>query len=869
MTPERWDKIKSILGRVLELEEPERPAFLDDACGNDADLRQAVESLMGDADQATTFLRTDSLPKAGNFAPRSSAPDQVGKYRMIRRIGEGGMGQVWLAEQTDPVRRLVAVKIIKSGMDSSQVIARFQAERQALAIMDHPNIAKVFDAGETEDGCPYFVMEYIEGTPLTAHSNQTQLSLAERLDLFRQACEGVQHAHHKSVAHRDLKPSNILVTVVDGKPLVKIIDFGIAKAVHSDSTEQQQFTELGMMLGTPEYMSPEQAQGVADIDTRTDVYSLGVILYELLTGALPFDSRELRRAGYDELRRRIREDDPPKPSARVSGAGGQQTGTARRGGIDKRTLIRKLRGDLDWIVMRALEKERTRRYDSPAALLADIQRHLRQEPVLAGPPSASYRVGRFVRRHRFGVGAAIAAVVLLVAVSITTTMQARRIARERDAAEEAAVMLSTILNSTNPALDSGGTRSIDEVLDALRARLEGSTTMAANPELRARLVDRLGSALHERGRLEDARRVLEHGLNLSQVNPGPDHRLTLRLANQLAYLYTSSGLCEEAEWLHLDVLARQRNALGPEDPETLWSLSNLAFARMAEGRFASAEPLLREVLELRTRVLGSDHRNVLLTRSHLGWVHYQLGLIGTAVQEYREVVDDQHRQFGAEHVDTLDSESVFAMVLSVSGQTEVADSIATRVHETCLNRFGQDHPMTLKATSRLARIRADNGRYASAESILHDALRSEFVAKDPARRQQVLSALAYLHEKSSESIGSGEVLDQLLPLVRADAERCRTDAGSANYHAWLLLSDVELSESDARRALEEAQRANRIVDGSNPNYLDTLAAAHAATGNKDSAIEAALSALELLDDASSPLRRRLEQRVSDLSSMPR
>jgi len=345
---------------------------------------------------------SEDLDSTETVRPQSPVlPERVGRYRILELLGEGGMGVVYLAEETEAVRRKVALKIIKHGMDTKQVVARFVAERQALAMMDHPCVAKVFDAGSTEGGRPYFAMEYVQGVPITEHCDRQRLTTRERLELFQQVCEGVQHAHQNAIIHRDLKPSNVLVSYRDGKTTPKIIDFGVAKAIRHRLTEKTLYTEMGVLIGTPEYMSPEQAEMTGqNVDTRTDVYSLGVVLYELVVGALPFESKELRQAGFDEIRRKIREDEPSKPSARLSTLGGERsTESAKRRRTDPSTLRRQLSGDLDWITMRALEKNRLRRYGSPQELAADIQRYLTNEPVEARPPSAWYRARKFVWRH--------------------------------------------------------------------------------------------------------------------------------------------------------------------------------------------------------------------------------------------------------------------------------------------------------------------------------------------------------------------------------------------------------------------------------------------------------------------------------------
>jgi non-specific serine/threonine protein kinase/serine/threonine-protein kinase len=367
-------------------------------------------------------------------------PERIGPYKILNILGQGGMGIVYLAEQTEPVRRRVALKVIKHGMDTDQVVARFETERQALALMDHPAIAKVFDAGVTPDRRPYFVMEHVPGVPITEHCDRHKLTTRERLDLFLEVCEGVQHAHHKAIVHRDLKPSNVLVSVVDGRRRPKIIDFGVAKAVERKLTDRSLQTELGMLIGTPAYMSPEQAVG-RDIDTRTDVYGLGVMLYELLVGALPFEPEELRSSGLDAMVRKICAEVPPKPSTRLSTLGEASTTYAALRRTEPSTLRRELAGDLDWITMKALEKDRARRYDSPRELAADIERHLTHEPVLAGPPSVAYQARKFIRRHRVGVSVAAVAIVALLGFAIRERVQAGRIAREADAAKQVSEFL--------------------------------------------------------------------------------------------------------------------------------------------------------------------------------------------------------------------------------------------------------------------------------------------------------------------------------------------------------------------------------------------------------------------------------------------
>src|SRR5262245_27627987 len=431
-------RVKEVFGAALERADPAaRAAYLAAACGADADLRRRVEALLRASEHPDSFLdhagpvppSAAALPTAAQSPsgaggdPSAVTPPEeavgavvAGRYKLLEAIGEGGMGTVWMAAQTEPVKRLVAVKLIKPGMDSRTVLARFEAERQALALMDHPNIARVFDGG-TDRGRPFYVMELVKGVPLTGYCDERRLTVPERLGLFAQVCSAVQHAHTKGVIHRDLKPSNILVTEHDGTPVPKVIDFGLAKALHATEllTDKTLHTSFGVVVGTPLYMAPEQVGiNALDVDTRTDVYALGVILYELLTGTTPLEKHRLKEAVWEETRRLIREEEPPRPSARLSTSNMLASVAASRQ-IDPKQLPGMVRGELDWIVMKALEKDRSRRYETANGLARDIQRHLAGEAVLAAPPSTAYRFRKFVRRNRAQVvaGGVVAAALVL------------------------------------------------------------------------------------------------------------------------------------------------------------------------------------------------------------------------------------------------------------------------------------------------------------------------------------------------------------------------------------------------------------------------------------------------------------------------
>ncbi|NQV36157.1 MAG: serine/threonine protein kinase, partial [Phycisphaeraceae bacterium] len=440
MANERTRRIEGIYHQVLEKgTEQERSAYLDSVCGDDSGLRAAVEGLLKAHDKAGGFLNTPILESNVPFdnSPLSEGPGTIiGPYKLLEKIGEGGMAVVYMAEQTEPIHRKVALKIIKVGMDTKQVIARFEAERQVLALMDHPHIAKVLDAGVTEGGRPYFVMELVRGSSITAYCDQHKFCTKERLDLFVQVCNAVQHAHQKGIIHRDIKPSNVMVTQRDGAPIPKVIDFGIAKATNQRLTEKTLFTRYAQIIGTPQYMSPEQAEfGQLDIDTRSDVYSLGILLYELLTGTTPLDAEKLRKAGYLAMQRIICEEEPVKPSTKLSKLIDLGDDTladiAKQRCSTPELLTKTVRGDLDWIVMKALEKDRTHRYETANELGMDVEHHLNNEPILARPPSTPYRFGKLVRRNRavFVAVGAVAA-VLVLGVIVSTWQAARAKAKE-------------------------------------------------------------------------------------------------------------------------------------------------------------------------------------------------------------------------------------------------------------------------------------------------------------------------------------------------------------------------------------------------------------------------------------------------------
>jgi serine/threonine protein kinase len=525
----------------------ERAAYLDEACGGDADLRRRVEKLLRANEEASGFLQEPAhgaqrpADSPNSEAPGEKAGDRIGRYKLLQQIGEGGCGVVYLAEQAEPVRRRVALKVIKLGMDTKNVVARFEAERQALALMDHPNIAKVLDAGATENGRPFFVMELVRGIKITDFCDDNNLSTEERLNLFLQVCQAVQHAHQKGIIHRDLKPSNILVTVSEpGAPACpKVIDFGIAKATAGQLlTDKTVFTAFEQFIGTPAYMSPEQAMMTAlDVDTRTDIYSLGVLLYELLTGKTPLDQKELLAAGLDEMRRTIREKEPLRPSTRLSTMlEGERTTTAKHRHTDAPKLIHLLRGDLDWIVMKALEKDRGRRYETANGLARDVQRFLANEPVAARPPSRFYRFQKLARRNKLAFAAATAVLLALAAGLVASNWfflrekaaRTRAVAAEQQAQAINKFLTEDLLFQATPERNPREKRvTMEEVLAVATSNLDQNAEIRQQPKVEATLRLDLGRTFYELGRMGEADFNLRRAFELRRRELGPTNSLTL------------------------------------------------------------------------------------------------------------------------------------------------------------------------------------------------------------------------------------------------------------------------------------------------------------------------------------------------------
>ncbi|HEY2028157.1 MAG TPA: serine/threonine-protein kinase [Myxococcales bacterium] len=657
-------------------------------------------------------------PKAAPLAIEGS----TGVYRLRRPLGEGAVGEVWLADQEAPVRRPVAVKLIKAGMDSQRVLARFQAERQALAMMSHPSIARIFDGGTTEEGRPYFVMECVEGKPINEHCDANALELAGRLRLLQDVCDAVQHAHQKGIIHRDLKPSNVLVA--GGSP--RVIDFGIAKALSEPLSDAPCNTEIGTLMGTPEYMSPEQAGGAEDIDTRADVYSLGVMLYELACGALPFSSRELRRGSVEELRRKIGEEDPPLPSVRFA-ALPDKDAVARRRCLSAAALERALTGDLDAIAMKAMEKDRSRRYGSASELSADLTRLLAGEPVLARPSSALYRLRKYARRHRAGVAVFAAAALLLPAFTVGLGFQVRQVSRERDranreaaASKRATDFMSAMFAVADPFENRGQTITAREVLD--RATAEIKTSLERDPAMRSRLMTAMGHIYLNLTLYPQARPLIEEALAERRVRLGADHPETLESAAAMGRLLSHEGKTHEAEQVLRDTAAAERRVLGKDGAALLVATLNDLSAVYSElGRPAEAEPIDREALNA-AQSLPEGNREALRALRVSAATLYDLGRYPEAEQAQRRVYARAERIFGPDAALTVDAMASLAATLDMERRFDEAEKLLRATWQRQRQIFGADHSATLNTASNLAHALMQLHREPEAEQIERDTL---------------------------------------------------------------------------------------------------------------------------------------------------
>ncbi|MEM6468619.1 MAG: tetratricopeptide repeat protein [Planctomycetota bacterium] len=791
---------------------------------------------------------SESLASTATFeSPMMEGPGTIiGSYKLLQQLGAGGMGVVYMAEQSEPVRRKVALKIIKPGMDSRQVIARFEAERQALALMDHHHIARVLDGGTTDSGRPYFAMELVKGIPLTQYCDKNRLTPRERLELFIPVCQAVQHAHQKGIIHRDLKPSNVLVSLYDGKPVPKVIDFGIAKAIDQQLTQKTMFTEYGQIIGTLEYMSPEQAESSQlDIDTRSDVYSLGVMLYELLTGHTPLSSKELRKAGYLEVLRMIREEEPSKPSTRISESGEALSSISAQRQTDPKRLGALVRGDLDWIVMKSLEKDRTRRYESASEFSQDIERFLSHEPVLAGPQSLAYRLRKLTNKHRglFAATSAIAATLFVATVvsgwsayrafaaeqlanerlaSVKTERDKAKDARDaaetarkrasqaeaetaralieseraRDDAQRALNFMINAFESPNPTMDGRQLKVVEvleEAIDKVKTELNG------DPIAQATMLHTIGGTYTGLGLLEEAERLFHRAFEIRRRELGEDHRDTLNSKRELGDTYNARSRFDSAQSLLQETHRQQSQTLGRRHPDTLRTLSDLASSYMGTHDYKKALPLLTEATELQAQVLGEADKTSLETRMNLSVVQSRIGELDHALESATEAYSIAKSTYGDPSARASFALANRAGLLTKLGQASDSLPLITRAHRDLIEIRGEEHDHTLGAAEILGRTLREVGALEKSLLVLTETetVLEQHYGKSNHRtlsvminRAATLSALS--REEEAESIYRDVASAKVDILNRLEAAR--------------RLSDGELSVRVFREIIPELQR---------------------------------------------------------------
>jgi serine/threonine protein kinase len=644
---------------------------------------------------------------------------RIGRYTLLSVLGEGGMGIVYLAEQEHPIKRLVAIKVIKPGMDSKRVIARFEAERQALALLDHPNIARVYDAGTTEAGRPYFVMEYVKGLPIVEHCDHHKLIIEDRLRLFLHICHAVQYAHQKGIIHRDIKPSNIMVSIEGDQVLPKIIDFGIAKALAQPLTERTFTTEKGQLFGTPEYMSPEQADvSTDDIDTRSDVYSLGILLYVLLTGVLPFDSKTFREGGIDHIRQVIRETNPKTPSARLMGMGEQAEKVAESRRTKVVTLVKRLHKELEWIPLKAMRKERAERYQSASEFADDIENYLKGIPLIAGPPSTVYQIKKYMRRHRAlitGIGAVL--IVLVAGIVVSTLLTISQARAHAEAQFVSNFLRFSVLESLDPFKVGGRQITIRTVLDKASKDLQGN--FKGSPMAEAEIRHTIGFAYWSLGLYEQAEFHNKRVLEICRAYLGNEHPITLERMKNLGWVYFHWSRYRKAERLFAEALQGTRRVLGEQHGDTLDSMAALCIVHCMQGRFDEAEVLGIKVMEI-ARSMGREEHFM----GGLAWGYRLLGRYKEAENPAIMALEFYRRERGNTDFITLEAIRRTGELYWDLGCYDKAEKLLLEASNGWSDAWGEEHPEMLWTTTALGWLRHSQGRYEEAQSLFEKTLKT-------------------------------------------------------------------------------------------------------------------------------------------------
>ena len=878
-------KVERIFIAALEKSREEKAAYVAEACAGDDAARAEVEELL---------RADDALPEFQKGAGERFIPEQaggmIGNYKLLQELGEGGFGTVWVAEQSEPVRRRVALKIIKVGMDTKEFVARFEQERQALALMDHPNIAKILDGGATPYGRPFFVMELIRGITITEYCDKAGLGMRERLELFIQVCRAVQHAHQKGIIHRDIKPANILVTINDGQAVPKVIDFGIAKAMQGRLTDKTIFTMFEQMIGTPLYMSPEQAEMTSlDIDTRSDIYSLGVVLYELLTGRTPIEAASIAEAGIEKIREIIRDVDPPRPSAKVKTLNGVDlTTAAKRRHVEPTKFSSAIRGDLDWIVMKCIEKDRRRRYDAADGLVLDIERHLTNQTVIARPPTTSYLVGRFVRRNRLLVGAGGAVAVALILGAVVSRWQALRAVAERDAKEQALqvaraaeadtkafsdFLVKRVLATARPQDVEGGLGidvSVVRALEQAQKRLEQD--FGNRPKAEAVAREAIGVTWETLGRYDEAAIQLEKALKLREQEPHPVESDILKTSNDLAIAYQKAGMSEKSLPLYERVLSKRKETLPPDHPDILLSMNNLAGAYYDTGDLPRSLALYEQTFEASKATLGPDDANTLKSMGNLARAWKEGGNTGKtfplkAQPLYERALEKSVAELGADHPDTLTSMNNLAVCYEQSGNAHAALPLYERALALSRTKLGDDHPDTLTSMNNLAGAYFKTDHVPKAIQLYEQAVEKGRIKPGADHRDTINSIvnLAVAYEKANEFPKAVELYAEAL-------EKKKARLGPGHRDTLKAMSTLAVAYSEAgemQKALpffEQALLGRKSLLG--PDAPETLKSmfnmAHAYRAVKDFR-----NALIHFEELLAAQRRRLGQNDPQVTELER